>query len=125
MSTDSRKRPDRKGYRQGGTPPRSKPKKKVRKSPPCSICQRPIQDMLSALADSNDGSAVHFDCALKLATDSLKPKDGEKVIYCGSGAFAAIDESSYQQNKLKIFRTINWENPANRNDLLNQLSVPI
>lgn len=125
MITDSDKRPDRRGGRFGGSPSRSKQRKPERESPECSICKRPIGDIISALVNASDRSAVHFDCALKNAGESLKPKEGEKVIYCGNGSFAAVDESNYQQNKLRIHRTIRWENQENKAEWWHKLRVSV
>lgn len=99
------KKNERGGRRRGG--PRRPPD---RPKPPCAVCGEPIADITSALARSEDGAAVHFDCALQSAESRLKPKNGEKVIYLGSGSFAAVEESAYQNRSLKILRRFEWEN---------------
>ena len=105
MSTKTKKK-DRGGRRRGGL--RRLPD---RPKPPCAVCGAPITDITSALAQSTDGAAVHFDCALQSAEAQLKPQNGEKVIYLGSGSFAAVEESAYRQRSLKILRSFSWENP--------------
>ena len=100
------KKKERGCRRRGGTRrPPDRPK------PPCAVCGASITDITSALARSEDGAEVHFDCALQSAESRLKPKNGEKVIYLGSGSFAAVEELAYRQRSLKIFRSFSWENP--------------
>ncbi len=77
--------------------------------PLCDMCKEPIKDITSALCEPAGGHAVHFECALKSAEEQLRPEEGEKVIYLGNGSFAAVDSQAYQQRKLKIIRSVDWE----------------
>ena len=75
-----------------------------------ALCQELIKDICSASARPMDGSAVHFDCAIKAVEQILKPRKGEKVIYQGKGCFAVVDDHAYQNRGLKILRNTDWEN---------------
>lgn len=101
---------DRRGRRRGGPRRSDSPRRPERPQPPCAVCGEPIKDITSALARPSDGEAVHFDCALRVVSEELKPGEGEKVIYLGNGSFAVVDEKDYLQRKLKIERRVDWEN---------------
>lgn len=109
MSTKPKNR-DRRGRRKGGSRRSDSPRRPDRPTLPCSICGEPIQDITSALARPNDGTPVHFDCALKIVSEELKPGEGEQVIYLGKGSFAVVEQQAYQQRILKISRRKDWEN---------------
>ena len=109
MSTKPKNR-DRRGRRRGGSRRSDSFRRPDRPTPPCGICAEPIKDITSALARPSDGSAVHFDCALKSVIEELNPAENEQVIYLGKGSFAAVDKAEYQQRKLKINRRTDWEN---------------
>jgi hypothetical protein len=109
MSTKPKNR-DRRGRRKGSSRRSDSPRRPDRPSPLCSICGDPIKDITSALARPNDGTPVHFDCALKIAGEELKPREDEKVIYLGKGSFAVVELQAYQQRSLKITRRTDWEN---------------
>lgn len=76
----------------------------------CSFCREPIKEVLSALASPTDGTAVHFDCAIKVVEEILKPRKGERVIYHGHGCFAVVNNHVFSQKKIQFLRSINWEN---------------
>ncbi len=75
----------------------------------CCVCQKSIQDVFSAMVHPSDGMPVHFECAIQAVEELLKPKEGEKVIYCGKGCFAIISSQNHKQRKLKFIRSIEWE----------------
>ncbi len=57
----------------------------------------------------SDGMPVHFECAVKVVAELLKPQEGEKIIYHGNGCFAIISSQNQKQRKLKFVRSIEWE----------------
>ena len=123
MSTKPKNR-DRRGRRKGA-PRRSDFRRPERPRPPCAICGEPIQDITSALSRPADGEAVHFDCALKSAEEQLSPVDGEKVVYLGSGGFAAVELEAYQKRKLKIIRRSEWEKADEKSEWRTKLRTDL
>lgn len=112
---DPKSKQNHKSFRRHGGRNRNHPQRssvrKVREELPCGICNKPIKDMLSALARPSDGVAVHFDCVLKLVGETLQVQEKkERVIYLGNGSFAVVEHKDYQNRKLKIIRRISWEN---------------
>ncbi|MCL1817784.1 MAG: hypothetical protein FWG35_02555 [Spirochaetaceae bacterium] len=69
--------------------PREEPKIE-REAPPCSVCGKPIHDILSALLHNETGEPAHFDCVMQqlLAGETLA--EGEKFSYLGSGVFGIV-----------------------------------
>lgn len=124
MSTKPKNR-DRRGRRRGSSRRSDSPRRSDRPTPPCSICGEAIQDITSALARPNDGTPVHFDCALKLVSEDLKPGEGEQVIYMGKGSFAVVEKQAYQQRNLKISRRKDWENIEEKSEWRQELRTDV
>lgn len=124
MSTKPKNR-DRRGRRRGGSRRSDSPRRPDRPKPPCSICGEPIQDITSALARPDDGTPVHFDCALKIVSEELKPGEGEQVIYLGKGSFAVVEKQAYQQRNLKISRRKDWENLEEKSEWRQELRTDV
>ena len=124
MSTKPKNR-DRRGRRKGSSRRSDSPRRSDRPTPPCSICGEPIQDITSALARPNDGTPAHFDCALKLVSEELKPVEGEQVIYLGKGSFAVVEKQAYQQRNLKITRRKDWENIEEKSEWRQELRTDV
>ena len=110
MSIKSKTR-DRRGRRRGVAQRSDSTRVPDRPRLPCAICGEVIQDITTALSRPLDNTPVHFDCALTVVSEELKPGDGEKVIYLGKGSFAVVEQSAYQQRKLIICRRTDWEKP--------------
>lgn len=124
MSTKPKNR-DRRGRRRGSSRRSDSPRRSDRPTPPCSICGEAILDITSALARPNDGTPVHFDCALKLVSEDLKPGEGEQVIYLGKGSFAVVEKQAYQQRNLKISRRKDWENIEEKSEWRQELRTDV
>ncbi len=115
MGTQPRKKDrtnkERRGRRKGGARPSFKSRISEYSKPNCGICGEPIKDITSALARPEDTAPVHFDCALDIQKELLKPQEGETVIYLGRGSFAVVDAEEYKKRRLKIIRRTDWETP--------------
>lgn len=57
----------------------------------CPVCNTPIQEIYLALVDSTTGNTVHFDCALRVIREREPLREGETIVYVGSGSFAIVD----------------------------------
>lgn len=78
----------------------------------CAKCGQLIQDMTSAISDS-EGKPMHFDCVL----DSLKEKEnmlpGQQMTYIGNGRFAVVTfENPRDLKKFKIEKIIEYEDKS-------------
>ena len=67
-----------------------RPREQRRDWPVCPVCQRPIQEMTSAITHSETGQPAHFDCVMKAieAQEGLGPN--ERVCYLGKGSFGIL-----------------------------------
>ncbi len=121
---DSRRRFGRRGRGRGGPREGEKAPDKApaddvpeeRKSvladqPPviCSICEKQIFDLSSALAGRDGGTPVHFDCALAQAAEGEPLEPSERVAYVGRGAFAVVEYRDKSMTAFTIKRRIQWE----------------
>jgi len=82
----------------------------------CSICDKQIFDLSSALAGRDGAGPVHFDCALAQAAvgESLEPS--EHVAYVGRGAFAVVEYRDKSMTAFTIKRRIQWEKEGEKFD---------
>jgi hypothetical protein len=78
-------------------------------APVCPLCGKPIFDLSSALAGREEGTPVHFDCALAQAGVGEELEPGERVAYIGRGAFAVIEYKDKSLTSFIIKRRIQWE----------------
>ncbi len=56
----------------------------------CSLCDKPIRDLTSAISLKETDEAVHFDCYLKDLPLQTQKRDDEKIVYLGSGTFGLV-----------------------------------
>lgn len=56
----------------------------------CPICGKRIEDMISAVSDSQSGLPAHFDCVLNKLVAEEHLEENEQVIYIGQGKFAVV-----------------------------------
>ena len=83
----------------------------------CPMCNEPITDIATCLADHDTGVPVHFDCVLKKLNNEEKLDQGQKIVYVGKGCFAVVEfENPRDTRQFKIIRQIEWE----KRDLSNE-----
>ena len=82
----------------------------------CSICDKQIFDMSSALAGRDGGPPVHFDCALAQAAEGERLEPSERVAYVGRGAFAVVEYRDKSMTAFTIKRRIQWEKEGEKFD---------
>jgi len=75
--------------------------------PECPICNKSVKFMLTAMSVGEENKPAHFDCVLKLVTESEQLGPKEKIIYIGKGNFAIINGKSGKD--LIIRKTIEFE----------------
>lgn len=75
--------------------------------PECPICNKSVKFMLTAMSVGEENKPAHFDCVLKLVTESEELGPKEKIIYIGNGNFAIINGKSGKD--LVIRKTIEFE----------------
>jgi len=88
----------------------------------CPICQKPIYDLSSALADKENGAPVHFDCALRHVSEQETLAPGEKLVYIGSGAFAVVEYVDRSETAFTIKRRLLFEEEGKKQDWRKALS---
>lgn len=76
----------------------------------CPICNQPINDIASAMADKASGNPIHFECALEKVKSEEPTGENEKIAYIGQGRFAVIYfENPRDQRHFSIKKIIEWE----------------
>ena len=90
---------------------RNRPNKGLREritGPECSICNKPIRDVSSAINDQESENPAHFDCILKKLSESESLEKQEKIVYLGSGNFGIVKITN--NKKFEIVKKIQYEN---------------
>lgn len=82
----------------------------------CPLCNKPIYDLASALADKESGGPVHFDCALRRVADRETLAPGEKLVYIGSGAFAVVEFKDKAESAFTVKRRLPFEEDGKKQD---------
>ncbi len=82
----------------------------------CSVCNKQIFDLSSALAGKVGGQPVHFDCALAQASEGERLEPTEKIAYIGRGAFAVVEYRDKSMTAFTIKRRIQWEKEGEKFD---------
>lgn len=82
----------------------------------CSICEKQIFDLSSAMSGRGGGSPVHFDCALAQAAEGEPLEPNERVAYVGRGAFAVVEYRDKSMTAFTIKRRIQWEKEGEKFD---------
>ncbi len=90
--------------------------------PICPKCGLPIADVGSALMSREDGSPVHFDCALAVLSERERLADNERLTYIGQGRFGVLEfPNIHDLRHFTIKKIIEWEEkdtrPAWRDEL--------
>jgi hypothetical protein len=78
-------------------------------APPCPLCQKPVYDIFSAIAEGSDDAPAHFECVLKRLTELEAPGQGERLVYLGAGSFAIITGANGQGGGFVIKKRIQYE----------------
>ena len=90
------------------TPPR--PLSAPLPKPSCPRCGKSIEDLPTAVNDSETGKPMHFDCAVERLTESERLSEGDRIVYIGGGRFAVAHFDDAQDSKsFRIKKTIVWE----------------
>ncbi len=82
----------------------------------CSICDKQIFDLSSALAGRDGKGPIHFDCALAQAAVGENLEPAERVAYVGRGAFAVVEYRDKSMTAFTIKRRIQWEKEGEKFD---------
>lgn len=56
----------------------------------CTLCNRPIRELHSAIAHGTEHEPAHFDCILKGIAQNEELESSDKVCYLGNGSFGII-----------------------------------
>ncbi|MBQ9539458.1 MAG: hypothetical protein IJU95_09325 [Treponema sp.] len=83
--------------------------------PLCPRCALPIADVGSALMSREDGSPMHFDCALAALSEKEKIADNERLTYIGQGRFGVLQFANiHDMRHFTIKKIIEWEDKDSR-----------
>jgi hypothetical protein len=84
-------------------------------APDCSICGKPIRDIVSAVTDKTTGLPAHFDCIISQIAENERIEKGDTVTYIGGGRFGIVYFANPQDTRtFKVKKIIEWENTGNR-----------
>ena len=90
----------------------------------CPMCNQPITDLASCLADKASGKPVHFDCALEKVKGAEPTAENEKVAYIGQGRFAVLsNENIRDQRHFTIKKIIEWEERDKKSEWREEFST--
>lgn len=89
----------------------------------CPICNQPINDIASAIADKASGNPAHFDCVLNQIKSSEPVGENEKISYIGQGRFAVLYfENPRDQRHFTIKKVIEYEDKEKKTEWRDELS---
>jgi len=89
----------------------------------CPMCNQPITELASCLADKASGMPVHFDCAIEKVRASEPTGENEKVAYIGQGRFAVLAyENIRDQRHFTIKKIIEWEERDKKSEWRDEYS---
>ena len=89
----------------------------------CPICNEPITDIASAIADKKTGKPAHFDCILNTVREGEKLGENEKIYYIGQGRFAVLCfDNPRDQRHFTIKKIIEYENKEQKAEWRDELS---
>ncbi|QEN07537.1 hypothetical protein EXM22_05865 [Oceanispirochaeta crateris] len=111
-SNSNSSRPPRKNNRNRNYKGRKKTSQTISYTGPavsCSLCEKNIRDLSSAIKERDSGLPAHFDCIIKKIAENETLKEQEKIVYLGSGKFAVIQTENNQNKNFKIVREIEYE----------------
>lgn len=112
MSTNKQ---DRRGGRRNRRSNRGKspyqPEKPVYESYTCNICEKPVENPLTALPNPDNQEPSHFDCIISMLAERENLLDGEQIVYMGSNHYAVVDEEEYSKKEWAIKRKIKIDQP--------------
>ncbi len=70
--------------------------------PICPLCQKPVQDLYSAITHRDSGTPAHFECVLESIRAANELAPSEKLCYLGGGSFGILQYRS-AQGPLRFF----------------------
>jgi hypothetical protein len=111
-SNSNNNRPPRKNNRNRNNRGRKNSKQTITYTGPaisCSVCEKNIRDLSSAIKEPESGKPAHFDCIIKKIAENEPVKEHEKIVYLGSGKFAVIESDNNQNKNFKVLREIDYE----------------
>ena len=89
----------------------------------CPVCNQPINDIASAIADKKTGKPAHFDCILNSIKESEPVGENEKISYIGQGRFAVLYfENPRDQRHFTIKKIIEYEDKEQKTEWRDELS---
>jgi hypothetical protein len=89
----------------------------------CPMCNEPIADIATCLADRQTNVPVHFDCVLNKLNADEKLLPNQKIVYVGKGCFAVVEfENPRDTRHFKILRQIEWEKRDLNNDWRSKIA---
>jgi hypothetical protein len=95
----------------------------VLEKPVCEICNQPILDLATSLANKGSNNPVHFDCVLNILKKEEKLLPNENITYIGQGRFAVtVFENPHDTKKFSIKKIIEWEERDKKYEWRNNIS---
>lgn len=91
----------------------------------CPICQKPIYDLSTAMAEKESGSPAHFDCILQRLTEAESLGPSEKIVYVGGGVFGVIEYAEKTETRFTVKRRIRYEEEGKKQDWRKALSIRV
>ena len=89
----------------------------------CPICNEPITDIATAIADKASGKPAHFDCILNQIKSAEPVGENEKISYIGQGRFAVLYfENPRDQRHFTIKKVIEYEDKEHKAEWRDELS---
>ena len=89
------------------------PKNKKNKFPPvtCSVCGKSIDSIAQTIGGPGKDEFSHFDCTLRVLSESETLLPGQKICYIGNGDFAVIEYNKKNfSGGFFVVRRITYEN---------------
>lgn len=76
----------------------------------CPMCQQPVTELSTSLADKSTGEPVHFDCVINYLQEKENLLPDQKIVYIGQGRFGVVVfPNPHDMRNFDIIRIIEWE----------------
>lgn len=80
------------------------------RNPICELCNQPILEIASAMANRGSGKPVHFDCIVRKLSENERLSEKDRMTYIGNGKFAVLHfENPHDMRHFSIAKEIEWE----------------
>ncbi len=84
----------------------------------CSVCEKPIEIISTAVTGFSDDEVSHLECVIKQLEAVEELTSCQRIIYAGQGAFAVVEyKNEHKQGPFSVVRRITHETAEGKKKL--------